>query len=363
MKLIFATGIFPPDIGGPATYVARLAAEFQRRGFDVRVIAYSSAKDKEYGFPVTRISRKWPKGLRHFIYFLKLLKLTKNCDVIFAQNVTSAGFPALLAAKLMKKVLILKIVGDAAWEQNKGHLRVVQGAVARLAGKIIVPSLYLKKRVMGWRVPEDKIVVIYNAPEPRENSRLLDISKGEAKQKLGLSGNIILSVGRFAPWKGFFDLISIMPDLLKENPAFCLVIVGDGQDRKNLESEIKNLKLEDRVKLTGSVPHSQMPLYFKAADVFVLNSGYEGLSHVILEAMQHGVPVIASAEGGNPELIENGANGFLVEYKNQEQLKSAILKLWQDKNLQEKFIQNSKEKLKNFTWENLVGKTLQILKR
>ena len=83
----------------------------------------------------------------------------------------------------------------------------------------------------------------------------------------------------------------------------------------------------------------------------------------MLEAMQHGVPVIASAEGGNPELIENGANGFLVEYKNQEQLKSAILKLWQDKNLQEKFIQNSKEKLKNFTWENLVGKTLQILKR
>ncbi len=360
MRIVFATGIFPPDIGGPATYVARLAAEFQRQGFDVGVITYSDAKDREYDFPVTRISRKWPAGIRHFIYFLKLLKLAKSCDIIYAQNVTSAGLPAMLAAKLMRKRFILKIVGDAAWEQNRGYLRPVQGAVARVAAKIIVPSRYLKKRVMGWRIPGEKIEVIYNAPEP---IFLLDIPKSEAKEKLGLSGNIILSVGRFAPWKGFAELINVMPDLLKENPAFYLVIVGDGGERKSLSAKIKNLKLENRVKLTGSVPHSQMPLYFKAADVFVLNSGYEGLSHVILEAMQHGVPVIASAEGGNPELIENSANGFLVEYKNQEQLKGAILKLWQDRNLQEKFIQNSKEKLKNFSWENLVEKTSQILKR
>ena len=359
MKLIFATGIFPPDIGGPATYVKRLAQELHGRGFDIRVITYSSVKDREYDFPVIRVSRKWPAGIRHFVYFLKLLRSAGNCNVIYAQNVTSAGLPALLAAKLLRKRLVLKIVGDAAWEQNKGYLRAVQEAVARFAGGIIVPSLYLKKRVMGWRVPGDKIAVIYNAPEP---VFLSDISQSEAKEKLGLSGNIILSVGRFAPWKGFAELISVMPDLLKENPAFRLIIVGDGGEKKNLEFKIKNLELTDSVKLTGTVPHSQMPLYFKAADVFVLNSGYEGLSHVILEAMQHGTPIIASAEGGNPELIENGINGFLVEYKNQEQLKDTILKLWQDKNLQEQFIQSSREKLNNFTWENLVEKTLRILK-
>ena len=360
MKLIFATGIFPPDIGGPATYVERLATEFHRQGFLVQVITYSNVKDKEYDFPVTRISRKWPAGMRHFVYFLKLFKLAKNCDVIYAQNITSAGFPSLLAAKLMRKKLILKIVGDAAWEQNKGYLKPVQEAVARFASKIIVPSLYLKKRVMGWGIPGEKIEVIYNAPEP---VFILDIPKAEAKEKLGLSGNIILSVGRFAPWKGFAELIDVMPALLKENSAFQLVIVGDGGERKNLELKIKNLELGDKVKLTGSVPHSQMPLYFKAADMFVLNSGYEGLSHVILEAMQHGAPVIASSEGGNPEVIEDNVNGFLVEYKNQEQLKNAILKLWQDKILQEKFIQNSREKLKGFTWDILVEKTTKILER
>jgi glycosyltransferase involved in cell wall biosynthesis len=358
MRIIFATGIFPPDIGGPATYVAKLAAELRQRGFGVQVITYSNAEGKKYDFPVTRISRRYPAGIRHFIYFLRLLKLARNCDVVYAQNTTSAGLPALLVANLLRKRLVLKVVGDAAWEQNKGYLKAVQGVVARFASTIIVPSVYLKNRVIGWRVPEDRIVVIYNAPEP---VFLLDIAKNEAKERLGLFGNIILSVGRFAPWKGFAELISAMPDLLKENPAFYLVIVGDGGERENLEAKINNLKLEDRVKLTGSVPHSQMPLYFKAADIFVLNSGYEGLSHVILEAMQHGAPVIASTKGGNPELIENDVNGLLVEYQNQDQLKGAILRLWQDKDLQEKFVQSSQDKLKGFTWDKLVEETIKVL--
>ena len=350
MKFILATGIFPPDIGGPATYIERLAVELYRQGFAVQVITYSDVKAKEYDFPVHRISRKFPAGIRHFIYFLKLLKLAKECDVVYAQNVTSAGLPSLLAAKLLRKRLVLKIVGDAAWERNKGYLKAVQGAVARSASKIIVPSLYLKNRVMGWHIPGEKIEVIYNAPETVSQQ---DISKEEAQKSIGVSGDIILSIGRLAPWKGFSDLIAIMPDLLKENPNFQLVIVGKGEEK---------LKPGNRVKLAGAVSHSQIPLYFKAADMFVLNSGYEGLSHVILEAMQHGVPVIASNMGGNPELIEDNVNGLLVEYKNQEQLKQAILRLWHGKDLQEKFIQNSKEKLKSFTWESLINKTLEILK-
>lgn len=320
MKIVFATGIYPPDIGGPATYVERLAKELNQP-----VISYS------------RGLKKYPKGLRHLLYFLCLLRLSINKDVIYAQNVTSAGLPALLAAKLLRKRFILKIVGDAAWEQKKPYLMMIQSYVAKRAQKIIVPSRYVKEMVAAWGVPQEKIIVIYNAPEPLPQ---LDISKDEAKQKIGVRGDIILSAGRSVPWKGFPALRSIMPDLHKENPNFRLVIVGEGEKK---------------------VPHSQMPIYFKAADIFVLNSGYEGLSHVILEAMQSGLPVIASKEGGNPELIEDGDNGLLVEYNNKEQIKSAILKLWQDKGLQEKFIKNSKEKLKDFMWENLVEKTIKVL--
>ncbi|MBI2450083.1 MAG: glycosyltransferase family 4 protein [Candidatus Nealsonbacteria bacterium] len=321
MKIVLATGIYPPDIGGPATYVKRLAKELNQP-----VISYSGRL------------KKYPKGLKHFLYFLGLLRLAKEADVIYAQNPTSAGLPAFWAAKLLRKKFVLKVVGDAAWEQKKNYLKSIQAYVARGADKIIVPSRYVKKMVASWRVSENKIEVIYNAVE---NGSRPDISKEDAKKNIGIDGNIILSVGRPVPWKGFDDLRAIMPDLLKENPNFKLVIVGE--DKK--------------------VPHEEMPFYFKAADMFVLNSGYEGLSHVILEAMSFGVPVIASSEGGNPELIEDNFNGFLVEYKNKEQIKQAILKLWSDKSLQEKFIRNSREKLKDFSWDNLVEKTLRILKR
>ena len=246
MKIVFATGIFPPDIGGPATYVERLATELHQQGFAVSVITYSNIKGKKYDFPVVRISRKFPAGIRHFIYFLELLKSAKGCDVIYAQNVTSAGLPSLFTAKLLRKRFILKIVGDAAWEQNKGYLKAVQEAVARSAGKVIVPSLYLKKRIMGWHIPQEKIEVIYNAPGVVSQ---VNLSKSEAQEKIGVSGDIILSIGRLVPWKGFFDLIAIMPDLLKENPNFQLVIVGEGKEK---------LKPGDRVKLASSVPHSQI---------------------------------------------------------------------------------------------------------
>ncbi len=381
MKIILATGIFPPDIGGPATYCEKLAEEFQRRGIEIEIICYSDVKKYgDYEFPVIRVSRRYPKLMRHFLYFLGLFRMSKDTDVIYTQNPTSAGFPALLVANILGKKLILKVVGDAAWEsyanktqkfdslevfQKKKYdffsesLRKIQKFVAKNTDKIITPSQYLKNIICGWGVPKEKIEVVYNA---LEKSSGFSISKKEAKEKIGIEGDIILSIGRLAPWKGFDILIDVFPDLSRGNPDFKLVIVGEGEERKNLELKIKSLKLENNVKLIGRVGHQDIPSYFRAADVFVLNSGYEGLPHVVLEAMQLGVPVIASNRGGNPELIKNGFNGFLVEYNNKEQIKNKLLKLWQNKALQEKFVNNSKEKLKKFSWENLIEKTLKILK-
>ncbi len=379
-RIVFATGIFPPDIGGPAIYVSKLGKELVKRGFEVDMVTFSDKMlPDDYGFPVARISRKYPKGIRHLLFFLKLLSISKNKDVIYSQNQISAGLPSLIISRLLRKKLVSKVVGDAAWEnyanrskkpdsldvfQNKKYgffvelLKKIRSFTVKNSDEIIVPSYYLRDIVCSWGISKEKISVIYNSLDFFQEP---DFSRENAKQKINIHGDIILSVGRLCSWKGFETLIDIMPDLLKQNPDFRLVIVGEGSEKKNLENKIKQLKIKDKVRLTGRINHQDISLYFKAADMFVLNSEYEGLSHVALEAMQLNVPMILSDSGGNSELVEDNFNGLLMEYNNKKQIKESIIKLYNDKNLQQTFITNSKKKLKQFSWDNLVKRTIDII--
>ena len=248
--------------------------------------------------------------------------------------------------------------------QNKKYgLRIwlckkAQSGVAKRANTIITPSYYLKSIVKRWGAADNKIKVVYNAVE---KSAKIDLRKEQAQNKINILGSIILSIGRLSPWKGFGALIEIMPDLLKQESNFKLVIVGDGVEMVNLKSQIANLKIENKIILTGRVSHSQIPIYLKAAEMFALNSQYEGLPHVLLEAMQAGVPIIASNKGGNPEVIEHNKNGLLIEYNNKAQLKQAILTLRRYPELKNKFIQNSQAKLQKFSYIQMIESTLNIL--
>jgi len=381
MKICIFTGIFPPDIGGPAGYVKRLAQDFSQTGIEVTVLTYAdeSGKEKIGEFESFKISRKHPKGIRHVLYLAHGFKLAKGCDVIYAQNLFSVGIPALIISMLRKKRLVVKVVGDYAWEKSlnlgmssgidefqhqkhsflTGIIVSLQSYLANRSFRIIVPSYYLKGIVAGWGVPEKKIKVIYNVPEPFSE---VVVSKEEVQNKIRIQGDIILSIGRLSPWKGFAALIESVAELAGERPGLKLVIVGDGEERDSLAALIKKLGLKERVQITGRVPHKEILLYFKAADVFILNSEYEGLSHVIMEAMQVGVPVVVSNKGGNPELIQSGFNGFLVEYNNKEEIKTAILRLLQDRELARRFVENSRRKLAAFSWDKLLKETLNILK-
>ena len=114
MKILIATGIYPPDIGGPATYSSLLAKKFPKRGFDVKIVTYGPAG----------ISRKIPKGLRHLIYFFVCFFKAFGKDVIFAQNQLSAGLPAMIVAKIIGCRFFIRIAGDSVWEVAKQKNRV-----------------------------------------------------------------------------------------------------------------------------------------------------------------------------------------------------------------------------------------------
>jgi glycosyltransferase involved in cell wall biosynthesis len=152
-----------------------------------------------------------------------------------------------------------------------------------------------------------------------------------------------------------------MPQLLELNQFFRLVIVGDGPDRAILEMMIKNYGLEKKVFLVGSKTKDELAVFLAASDMLVLNTGYEGFSHQILEAMTADVPVITTSVGGNLEIMKHGENGLLVEYNDEFDLVETIKMLLDKPELQRKLTNRAKKILGQFSSEIMLKRTLEIL--
>ena len=316
--------------------------------------------------------------VRHLVYFGHILWRGKNTDIIFAQDPVSVGIPSALAALLLRKKFIVKIVGDYAWEQGVQRfgaqdllddflgkrygwrielLRRIQKFTASRAELIIVPSRYLQNVIIRWGTDSHKIVVIYNSLE----RSLAEISKNEARQNLGLSGKILISAGRLVHWKGFEALIDTMPQVLQNVPNGRLFILGSGPLEEKLREKIEFLRLGDNIELLGPVARPKFLRYLRAGDIFILNTAYEGFSHTILEAMAAGVPVITTPSGGNTEIIEDGINGLFVSYNSREELKQAVVELCFNPDLREKLTKNSQKSLEKFGKEKMIEDTIKVL--
>lgn len=371
-NILIATPLYPPDIGGPATYTRLLETELPKHNIKTIIASFGSV-------------RSLPKIVRHIVYFLYLLVLSIETKTMYALDPVSVGFPALIASKLTRKRFLLRIVGDYAWEQyqvqianrklqNKEFItleefqkrkfdlvtewrRKIEHFVARSAVKIIVPSRYLKGIVEQWGIPAAKIEVIYNALEPL----VFTETKEDVRKKLTMHGTIIFSAGRLVPWKGFAALIDVVAELKKEIPDIKLYIAGDGPERKRLESRIMNQELGNAVFLVGRLSRDSLIEYVWAADVFVLNTAYEGFSHQLLEVMALGVPIVTTSAGGNPELIENQKTGLFVSYNDRQEIKKAIRLLIQNKKLYSRISQNAVKKSQEFSKERAIKEVIKLL--
>lgn len=378
MRIIIASEIFPPDSGGPATFVVNLIPHLKKAGHEVSLITYGdlTAKIKDYDFKIFRIPRN-NLIVKFFLYTKKLLTLAKDADVIFCQGPIASGLPVLIVKWLTGKKVIMKIVGDVVWERarNKYGLKEtidefqgkkycwkinlsnkLKSFIVKRVDQIITPSRYLKKIVSGWGADPDKIKVIYNSFD----ARLLNLTKEECKKQINVSGKIIMSIGRLASWKGFDTLIELMPEFLKINPDFKLMIVGEGPEENNLKSLIKKLALDDTVITTGNIDHQEIGKYYQAADYWVLNTGYEGLSHSLLEALAYRLPVAVSKIGGNPEVIEDKVNGRLFEYNNRGQIVEALQFLENNPAVVQEYVNNGQKTLADFSFNKMVENYLRL---
>lgn len=377
MRVLLVSNLFPPDIGGPATYVSRIAGDLQRRGHTVQLVV--CAEDPSLAaplpFPIRRISRKIFMPLRMLIVLVWVIWYARRADVVYVNGLEA---PGILGARLTGKPSVLKVVGDFAWEYAVRHgwtddgidhfqtarygfkvelVRRIEQWYSHNVNRVITPSLYLKRIVTGWGVPPERISVLYNALVGRADPAL---SREEARREVGLDGTLILNVARLYKWKNIDTLIELVPDL---PPGARLVIVGDGPEDGALKELAARSGVADRVVFVGSVPQSRVALYLRACDVFVLNTRYEGLSHTILECMDAGIPVVATAVGGNMELVEDGVNGFLVPVDGREEIVAAVTRLLEDAELRDAFIRRSRERVKDSSWDRLVDDTLGVLEQ
>ncbi|MCZ7540351.1 MAG: glycosyltransferase family 4 protein [Anaerolineae bacterium] len=371
MRIFVASGIFHPEPGGPATYLHRLLPELQARGHAVRALTFGDGPAEGYPYPLRRILRR-ALPVRWADYARAAWGEMRHADLVFVNNL---GLPLVSGGGVP---CVLKVVGDLAWERavNKGwiaptedidafqsghypwRVRLLQAQRARevrRADRVIVPSRYLRDMVIGWGAPPERVQVIYNALPP--DSQAVALSQAEARAALGLGAEpLLLTVARLVPWKGIDHLIRALPAV----PEARLLVAGEGPDEARLRALAIADGMSARVTFLGRVARERLALYFRAADYTVLYSGYEGLSHVLLESLQAGTPVIASDKGGNPEIVAHGVNGLLVPYVSVDALTDALRGAFSSET-RAQLAARTGDGLERFAWDALVAQTVALL--
>lgn len=367
MRIVIATPLYPPEIGGPATYAKLLYDGLPEKGIEVELVKFSEI-------------RHLPKIFRHYVYYRRVLRAARNADAILALDPVSTGLPAMRAAKKAGKPFVVKIVGDYAWEQGQQRfgitqnldefvntkkvpfpvrvLRRIQTRVARSATLVIVPSEYLKGIVVKWGIQSDKIQVISNAVA-------IGILGSVPEVIAGLRRPLIVSVGRLVPWKHMDGVIDAVALLRRGSEGFTpihasLAIVGDGPDRGSLITHAEK-NLQGNCIFTGALSHSDTLATMKSADVFVLNSSYEGLSHLLIEACMLGVPIVATRVGGNEEVITSEKEGVLVHYEDKSALAEALARILRGSKSQSP--EHQEESARRFSTETMLSSVATAILR
>jgi teichuronic acid biosynthesis glycosyltransferase TuaC len=222
---------------------------------------------------------------------------------------SSLGMPVMMTARGSDVNVIADFPGPRA---------LILSAVRQCAAVITV-SQALKTRLISLGAPANRITVLRNGVD------LEFFSPGsyeEERAAFGLTGHVILSVGRLVPGKGN----SLIIDALARLPDSRLLIAGDGPDRELLKRQASAKGVAARVRFLGSVPSKELRRYYRAADVLVLASANEGMPNVVLEAMACGTPVVATNVGGIPEVLDRSV-GRLVNERTSREVEQAIVDL------------------------------------
>lgn len=365
------------ELGGAQQYCLDLALNLKDE-FDVVIAFGEQGKDgalaqklsenniKYYSIPHLKRS---VSPINDFLATLEIIKLIKKIkpDIIHLNSSKISILGSLATFFSKSKILNLKskiIYTAHGWVFNeplsiwkKLFYKYAERFTSRFKDKIICVSEFDYKTALEQKIcPKEKLIIIHNGI-----NEINFLPRQEAREKLNLpdSGFIVGSIGNLYKTKGFEYLIEAIKKLINEKIKISAVIIGEGAERENLTNLIKKYKLEDNIILAGRI--SEAAQLLSAFDLYVCSSVKEGLSYTIIETMLNGLPIIATRVGGNPELIEDGRNGLLINSQDPEDLAEKIKKLMNNTELQQELSTQARIKAqKKFSLEKMLEETKKI---
>jgi glycosyltransferase involved in cell wall biosynthesis len=371
VKVLIVTGIWPPDVGGPASHAPEVAEFLLGRGHEVEVVTTADAPPPARAWPVRAVSRSHRPGVRHVRGASLVHQRARENDVVYTTGMFGrSSFGSVLA----RKPYVVKLTADPAFERARRRglaggnvddfqrragglrvrgLRLARDAELRGAAHVLCPSAYLRGLAVVWGVHPDRVSVLPNPAPP-----VPELPERDAlRRELGLEGPALAFAGRITAQKS----LGLALEALARTEGVTLVIAGAGDEVQQLERRAAELGLDGRVRFVGPQPRERVLELFRAADAALLSSSWENFPHTVVEALAVGTPVVATATGGVAEVVRDGENGLLVAPGDAEALAGAVQRYFSDAELRARLREAAAPSVADYSAERIYGRLEDVL--
>jgi glycosyltransferase involved in cell wall biosynthesis len=362
VKVLVVSGIWPPDVGGPASHAPEVAAFLRSRGHEVEAVITADAAPAREDYEVHWVDRALPPGVRHAQAVRLIVERANEADVVYTTGMFGRSS---LGALISGTPFVVKLTADPAYERARRWnlwrgslegfqdfappttlpLRLARDWDARRAAHVVTPSAYLRELAIGWGVPAERATVLPNPAPSVEGVRPRDVIRRE----LGFEAPTLVFAGRLTAQKQLDVGIEAA-----RRAGIALAIAGDGPDRAELERL-------GHARFLGPRPRRQVLELFRAGDASLLSSAWENFPHTVVEALAVGTPVIATRTGGVAEVVHDAENGLLVEPGDVEALTDAIRRFFDEPGLADRLRANAAGSVTDYAADRVYERLERIL--
>lgn len=360
MKIVLATGIYPPKIGGPATYVCALAKELVQSDHEVEVVTYAHKLKIENGkWKIHSVSNSIPI-LRWFAYAKKLREVGKDADVVYAFSSISCGIPLILSG-LTKPKKILRLGGDFFWERftDRGGSKSLKDWYAQNSWSLIIAHWILRQFdhiVFSTDFQKDIYADAY-AKLPShsviENALELELVVPLEHHHIHKPFRLLF-VGRFV----HFKQIPVLVDAVNNIPNAFLTLVGEGPQDEKLRSQVERLHLDSRVRFVGPLRGKEKYEVFGSHDLLVLPSLTDISPNTALEARSVGLPILLTDQNGLSAHLHSGMR--IADVSSVEKLVTEIKRIQEGYSV---IAEAASTKIAGRSWGEVANETTSLFSR